>query len=145
MASAVHLHRVLRADPARVYRAFTDPDAIVKWLPPHGFTAHVHRMEVREGGEWRMSFTSLATGEGHTFGGIYLELVPGERLRYTDVFDDPGLPGTMETTLSLKKVPLGTDLTVVQTGIPDAIPVEACHLGWQESLALLALLVEAGA
>ncbi|MCK6420747.1 MAG: SRPBCC family protein [Aquabacterium sp.] len=139
----VHLHRVLRAPPDRVYRAFVEPSAMVKWLPPHGYTAEVHHMDVRVGGGVRMSFTHFASGQRHSFGGDYLELVPGERLRYTDTFDDPNLPGTMTTTVTLRPVACGTELSIVQEGIPEMIPVEMCHLGWQESLALLSLLVEA--
>ncbi|NUR22770.1 SRPBCC family protein [Frateuria sp.] len=139
----VQLHRVLRTTPERLFRAFVDPDAMVKWLPPNGFTAKVHHMDARVGGSYRMSFTNFSTGNGHTFGGTYLELQPGERLRYTDRFDDPNLAGEMVTTVSLAKVSCGTELRVVQEGIPDAIPTEACYLGWQESLVLLAKLVEA--
>jgi uncharacterized protein YndB with AHSA1/START domain len=139
----VRLHRVLRAPPARVYRAFLDPDALAKWLPPHGFTGKVHHLDARVGGTFRMSFTNLSTGTGHSFGGEYLELVPHERIRHTDRFDDPNLPGTLLVTVSLKPVFCGTELNILQEGIPEVIPVEACHLGWQESLALLALLVEA--
>ncbi len=139
----VHLHRVLRAPPERVYRAFVEPSAMVKWLPPHGYTAEVHHMDVRVGGGVRMSFTHFASGQRHSFGGDYLELVPGKRLRYTDTFDDPNLPGTMTTTVTLRPVACGTELSIVQEGIPEMIPVEMCHLGWQESLALLSLLVEA--
>jgi len=141
--NTVRLHRVLRAPPERIYRAFLDADAMAKWLPPHGFTGKVHQLEARVGGSYRMSFTNFTTGHGHSFGGEYLELVPNERIRHTDRFDDPNLPGEMQTTVSLKKVSCGTDLNVVQEGIPGAIPVEACHLGWQESLTLLAQLVEA--
>lgn len=140
----VTLHRVLRATPDRVYRAFLDPDALTKWLPPHGFTGRVHHLEARVGGTYRMSFTHLETGQAHTFGGTYLELLPGRRIRHSDSFDDPGLPGTLVTTIDLRPVSAGVDLAIIQEGIPEAIPVEACHLGWQESLALLALLVEAG-
>ncbi|HVC17004.1 MAG TPA: SRPBCC family protein [Rhodanobacter sp.] len=139
----IQLHRVLRATPERLYRAFIDPDAMAKWLPPNGFTGKVHHMEARVGGGYKMSFTNFTTGKSHAFGGTYLELEPGERLRYSDQFDDPNLPGQMVTTVSLAKVSCGTELKVVQEGIPDAIPVEACYLGWQESLALLARLVEA--
>lgn len=142
MTGTVRFHRVLKAPPERVYRAFITPEAISKWLPPHGFTCAVHQMEPRVGGSFRMSFTNFTTQRGHSFGGEYLELVPGERLRYTDRFDDPGLPGVMQVTVELRSVSCGTDLCIVQEGIPDAIPVEMCHLGWQESLALLALLVE---
>lgn len=139
----VRLHRVLRAPPARVYKAFLDPQAMVKWLPPHGFTGQVHSMDARVGGGHRMSFTNLSTGSSHAFGGTYVELVPGERIRYTDRFDDPGLPGEMRVTISLRAVAGGTELSIVQEGIPAVIPTEMCHLGWQESLQLLALLVEA--
>ncbi|WP_424682644.1 SRPBCC family protein [Frateuria sp. YIM B11624] len=139
----VKLHRVLRTTPERLYRAFVDPDALAKWLPPNGFTAKVHHMDARVGGSFRMSFTNFSTGNGHAFGGTYLELQPGERLRYTDTFDDPNLPGEMVTTVTLAKVSCGTELTVVQEGIPAAIPTEACYLGWQESLVLLGKLVEA--
>jgi len=139
----VRLHRVLRAPPERVYRAFVDPDARVKWLPPNGFTGRIHHMDARIGGSYRMSFTNFSTGQSHAFGGEYLELVPPERLRYTDRFDDPNLPEQMLTTITLTKGSFGTELTAVQEGIPEAIPTEACYLGWQESLALLAKLVEA--
>jgi len=141
--STVRLHRVLRAAPDRVYRAFLDPDAMAKWLPPHGFTGKVHHVDARLGGTYKMSFTNFATGHSHAFGGTFLELVPHERLRYTDTFDDPGLPGEMQTTVSLKKVSCGTEVNIVQEGTPEAIPPEACYLGWQESLTLLAKLVEA--
>ena len=143
MPSTVRLHRVLRATPERIYRAFLDPDAMAKWLPPNGFTGKVHHMDATVGGTYKMSFTNFTTGQSHSFGGEYLELVPNERIRHTDKFDDPNLPGVMLVTISLKKVAVGTDLNVVQEGIPDVIPVEACYLGWQESLALLAMLVEA--
>ncbi len=139
----VRLHRVLRATPERVYRAFLDPDAMVKWLPPNGFTGKVHHMDAKVGGTYKMSFTNFTSGNGHTFGGEFLELVPNERIRHTDKFDDPGLPGEMQTTVTLKQVSVGTELNIVQEGIPEAIPPEACYLGWQESLTLLALLVEA--
>jgi uncharacterized protein YndB with AHSA1/START domain len=142
-SNTVRLHRVLRAPPERVYRAFLDADAIVKWLPPNGFTGKVHHLEAKVGGTYGMSFTSLATGDSHAFGGEYLELVPNERIRHTDKFVDPNLPGTMQVTVSFAKVSCGTELNIVQEGIPDAIPLEACYLGWQESLALLAMLVEA--
>ena len=138
----VQLHRVIRTPPERLYKAFTDPDAMAKWLPPHGFTCKVHHMDVKVGGGFKMSFTNFTTGKSHSFGGTYLELEPGQRLRYTDVFDDPNLPGEMITTVTLTKVFCGTDLKVVQEGIPDVIPVEACYLGWQESLTLLTQLVE---
>jgi uncharacterized protein YndB with AHSA1/START domain len=140
---SVRLHRVLRAPADRVYRAFLDPDAMVKWLPPHGFTAKVHEMDVRVGGGHRMSFTNFTTGASHSFGGRYLELVPGERIRYTDRFDDPDLPGEMEVTVTLRKVEGGTELEIVQGPLPEMIPLESCYLGWQESLTLLAQLVEA--
>lgn len=143
MPGTVRLHRVLRSKPERVYRAFTDPDAMSKWLPPNGFTGKVHSSDVRVGGTYRMSFTNVTSGKSHSFGGTYTELVPHERLRYTDRFDDPNLPGEMHVTVNLKKIPFGTELTIVQEGIPDVIPVEACTLGWQESLTLLAMLVEA--
>ena len=143
MPSTICLHRVLQAPPERVYRAFLDPDAKVKWLPPNGFTAKVHNSDAREGGSYRMSFTNFTTGSSHSFGGQYVELTPHERIRYTDKFDDPNLPGAMEVTIVLKKVSVGTELNITQAGIPDAIPAEACYLGWQESLVLLAKLVEA--
>ncbi|SFV17362.1 SRPBCC family protein [Pseudoduganella namucuonensis] len=143
MPSTIHLHRVLRAPPERVYRALLDPDAMAKWLPPHGFTGKVHEMDARVGGSYKMSFTNFTTGDSHSFGGEYLELVPNERVQHTDKFDDPNLPGEMRTTLSLRRIFCGTELSIVQEGIPDAIPAEACHLGWQESLTLLAQLVEA--
>ncbi|MCK6481981.1 MAG: SRPBCC family protein [Planctomycetes bacterium] len=143
MPNAVRFHRVLRAPPERVYRAFLDGDAMAKWLPPNGFTGRVHHLDARVGGGFRMSFTNFTTGKGHSFGGRYLELVPHERIRYTDAFDDPNLPGEMQVTVTLGKVSVGTDVSIVQEGIPDVIPVEACHLGWQESLTLLAKLVEA--
>lgn len=138
----VHLHRVLRATPERVYRAFLEPDAIAKWLPPYGFTCQVHHMDAREGGTHKMSFRSFSTGHGHSFGGEYVELVPFEKLRYTDRFDDPNLPGEMHVTVSLRQVSCGTDLTIVQEGVPEVIPLEMCYLGWQESLLQLARLVE---
>ncbi|MFI4927737.1 MAG: SRPBCC family protein [Burkholderiales bacterium] len=141
-SNTVRLHRVLRAPPERVYRAFLDPQAMAKWLPPHGFTGQVHRMDAQVGGEWRMSFTNFSGRGSHSFGGKYLELVPGEKLRYSSVFDDPNLRGEMITTVTLKKVLVGTEVNVVQEGIPEVIPVEACYLGWQESLTLLAQLVE---
>ena len=143
MSGTVTLHRVLRAPAERIYRAFIDPDAMVKWLPPHGFTGKVHSMDARVGGSYRMSFTNLGTGSSHAFGGTYLELVPGEKLRYNDQFENPGMPDTMEVTVTLKPGMVGTDVRIVQQGIPDAIPVEFCYLGWQESLQLLAKLVEA--
>ena len=138
----VRLHRVLKAPPERVYRAFLDPDAIAKWLPPHGFTGKVHHLEAKTAGTFKMSFTNLGTGHSHSFGGKYIELLPNERIRHTDKFDDPNLPGEMQVTVSLKKVFCGTELSIVQEGIPTAIPVEACYLGWQESLLLLTQLVE---
>lgn len=141
-ASTIRLHRVLRAPPERVYRAFLDPDAMCKWLPPNGFTARVHQMDARVGGSHRMSFTNFTTGKSHSFGGTYLELTPHEKLRYTDSFDDPNLPGEMQVTVSLKQVSCGTELSIVQEGMPAIIPAEACYVGWQESLNLLAQLVE---
>ena len=141
--NTIRLHRVLRSPPERVYRAFLDPDAMVKWLPPNGFTAKVHEMNAKVGGTFRMSFTNFTTGQSHAFGGEYLELSPHERLRYTDRFDDPNLPGVMEVTVTLTKVSVGTEVNIVQEGVPDVIPAEACYLGWQESLVLLAKLVEA--
>jgi uncharacterized protein YndB with AHSA1/START domain len=143
MPSTVRLHRVLRAPPERVYRAFLDADAMAKWLPPNGFTGHVHHADAKVGGTFRMSFTNFTTGKGHSFGGRYVELVPHERIRHTDTFDDPNLPGEMHVTITLKKVLVGTDVSIVQEGIPDVIPPEGCYLGWQESLVLLAKLVEA--
>ena len=141
--NTVRLHRVLRAKPERVYRAFLDSDAMVKWLPPNGFTGKVHQMDAKVGGAYKMSFTNFSTGKSHSFGGTYLELTPHERIRYTDRFDDPNLPGEMQTTILLKQVFCGTELNITQEGIPAAIPAEACYLGWQESLTLLAKLVEA--
>jgi len=141
--NTVTLHRVLRAPPERVYKAFLDADAMVKWLPPHGFTGKVHHLKAEVGGTYKMSFTNFTSGHSHSFGGEYLELVPNERIRHTDKFDDPNLPGEMITTVTLKRIFCGTELNVVQEGIPSAIPVEACYLGWQESLTLLAQLVEA--
>ena len=138
----VRLHRVLRATPERIYRAFLDPDATAKWLPPYGFTCKVHHMDAKVGGAFRMSFTNFSSGNSHSFGGDYLELVPHERIRYTDTFDDPGMPGMMVTTVSLQHVVYGTEVNITQEGIPDVIPVEMCYLGWQESLAQLARLVE---
>jgi uncharacterized protein YndB with AHSA1/START domain len=138
----VRLHRVLRASPERVYRAFLDPDAMVKWLPPHGFTGKVHHSDARAGGGYRMSFTNFGTGKRHSFAGRYVELTPNSHIRYTDQFDDPNLPGEMQVTVSLTPVACGTELSIVQDGIPAAIPVEFCYLGWQESLTLLAQLVE---
>ena len=142
-ANTVRLHRVLRATPERVYRAFLDPDAMVKWLPPNGFTGKVHHIDAKVGGTYKMSFTNFTTGHSHSFGGKYLELGPHERIRHTDKFDDPNLPGEMQTTVSLKQVSCGTEVNIVQEGIPEAIPVEQCYLGWQESLTLLAQLIEA--
>jgi uncharacterized protein YndB with AHSA1/START domain len=142
MPNTVRLHRVLATKPDKVYRAFIEPDALAKWLPPNGFTCTVHRLEPRAGGLHRMSFRNFTTGQGHSFGGEYLELIPGERLRYTDKFEDPNLPGEIHVTVTLKKVVVGTELTILQEGLPDAIPVEACYLGWQESLRNLARLVE---
>lgn len=141
--STIRLHRVLTAPPERIYRAFLDADAMAKWLPPNGFTGKVHHLDARVGGTCRMSFTNFSNGQTHFFGGEYLELVPNERLRYTDKFDDPNLPGEMQTTVTLKPVSCGTELSIVQEGIPEAIPPEACYLGWQDSLRLLAQLVEA--
>lgn len=142
MPGTVRLHRVLKAPPDKVYRAFVTPEALARWLPPNGFTATVHQMDARVGGTFRMSFTNFTTQASHAFGGEYLELVPNERLHYTDRFDDPNLPGEIHVTVTLKTVVCGTELNVVQEGIPDVIPVEMCYLGWQESLAALALLVE---
>ena len=138
----VSLHRVLRATPERIYRAFLDADAMAKWLPPYGFTCKVHHMDAKVGGSFRMSFTNFSSGHGHAFGGEYRELVPHSRIRYSDKFDDPDMPGEMETTVVLKPVSCGTDVDIVQTGIPAMIPIEMCYLGWQESLAQLACLVE---
>jgi uncharacterized protein YndB with AHSA1/START domain len=143
MPNTVQFHRVLRATPERVYRAFLDADAKVKWLPPNGFTGKVHHMDPRVGGTYKMSFTNFTSGKSHSFGGEYLELVPNEVIRWTDQFDDPNLPGVMTVTVRLKKVSVGTELNIVQEGIPDVIPPDACTLGWQESLTLLAQLVEA--
>ncbi len=143
MPNTIQFHLVLRATPERLYRAFIDPDAMVKWLPPNGFTGKVHHMDPRVGGTYKMSFTNFTSGKSHSFGGEYLELVPHERLRWTDRFDDPNLPGVMTVTVRLKKVSVGTELNIVQEGIPDVIPPDACSLGWQESLTLLAKLVEA--
>ena len=140
--NTVHLHRVFATSPDKVYRAFITPDAMVRWLPPYGFTATIHKLEPKVGGVHRASFTNFTTGNSHSFGGTYLELEPGKRLRYTDVFDDPNLPGEMIVTVDLKKVSVGTDVTITQAGIPSVIPLEACYLGWQQSLAQLALLVE---
>jgi uncharacterized protein YndB with AHSA1/START domain len=143
MPNTVRLHRVLRATPQRAYRAFLDADALVKWLPPNGFTAKVHHLDAKVGGSYKMSFTNFTTGNSHSFGGSYLELVPNQRIRHTDKFDDPNLPGEMQVTITFKQVSCGTELSIVQEGIPDVIPPDACYLGWQESLALLAKLVEA--
>lgn len=142
MPNTVRLHRVLATRPDKVYRAFLEADALAKWLPPNGFTCTVHQLEARVGGSFRMSFRNFTTGAGHSFGGRYLELVPGELLRYTDRFEDPNLPGEIRVTVTLRKVALGTDITIVQEELPDVIPVEACYLGWQESLRNLARLVE---
>ena len=140
--NTVRLHRVLRTTPEKIYRAVLDPDAFARWLPPNGYTAKVHEMDAKVGGKYRMSFTNFTTGHSHAFGGTYLELVPNERVRYSSTFDDPNLPGEMQTTFTVKKVSCGTELNVVQEGIPRMIPTEACYLGWQESLAFLAKLVE---
>ena len=142
MPNTIRLHRVFHATPERIYRAFLDPDAMAKWLPPNGFTGKVHHVDARVGGTYRMSFTNFSSGHSHSFGGEYLELVPNERIRHTDVFDDPNLTGTMVTTIVLTKVSVGTGVSIVQEGVPDVIPAEACYLGWQESPALLTLLVE---
>ena len=143
MPGTVRFHRVLRAPPERVFKAFIDPDAMIKWLPPNGFTGKVHSMDARVGGKFEMSFTNFSSGNGHSFGGEYLEMIPGQKLRYTDVFDDPNLPGKMTVTVNFRKVTAGTDMEIVQEGIPDAIPAEMCYLGWQESLLLLGKLVDA--
>jgi uncharacterized protein YndB with AHSA1/START domain len=143
MPSTIRLHRVLRAPPDRVFKAFIDPDALVKWMPPNGFTAKVHHIDARAGGKFKMSFTNFSTGSSHSFGGDYQEVVPGKSLRYTDKFDDPNLPGVMQMTITFKKVSTGTELNITQEGIPDVIPAEACYLGWQESLTLFTKLVEA--
>lgn len=142
MSGTVKLHRVFTSKPERVYKAFTDPDAMAKWLPPNGFVGKVHEMDARVGGSYKMSFTNLTTGNSHSFGGEFLELVPNERIRYTDKFDDPNMPGEMTTTIDIRTVSVGVEINIVQEGIPDMIPVEMCYLGWQESLALLKLLVE---
>jgi len=142
MPNTVKLHRVFKAPPERVFRGFTDPDALVKWMSPYGFTAKVHHLEPKVGGTFKMSFTNFSTGNGHSFGGEYLELVPNEKLRYTDKFDDPNLAGELEVTITLKPVLCGTEVDITQTGIPDAIPVEMCYLGWQESMMQLANLVD---
>lgn len=141
--NTVRLHRVLRSTPERIYRAFLNPDAMAKWLPPNGFTGKVHHLDAKVGGTYKMSFTNFTSGHSHSFGGSYLELVPNERIVHTDKFDDPNLPGEMRVTISLKAVSCGTELNIVQEGIPEVIPTEACYLGWQESLTLLAKLVEA--
>ena len=143
MPSTIQLHRVLRATPDRVYRAFLDADAMAKWLPPNGFTGKVHQSDPRVGGTYKMSFTNFTSGKSHSFGGEYVELQPNERIRYVDRFDDPNLSGEMQVTVSLRKVSVGTEVNIVQAGVPDVIPAEACYLGWQESLTLLAKLVEA--
>jgi len=143
MPNSVRFHRVLKTTPEKLYRAFLDPDAMVKWLPPNGFTGKVHHIDAKVGGSYRMSFTNFSNGKSHSFGGTYLELVTSERIRHTDKFDDPNLPGEMQVTINLKKVSCGTELNIVQEGIPDVIPPEACCLGWQESLTLLAKLIEA--
>ena len=142
-SNTVRLHRVLRASPENIYRAFLDPDAIVKWMPPNGFTGKIHQIDAKVGGTYKMSFTNFTTGESHAFGGKYLELVPNERICNTDNFDDPNLPGEMVTTVNLNRVSCGTEVNIVQEGIPEEIPPEACYLGWQDSLSLLAQLVEA--
>jgi len=142
MPGTVRLHRVLSTKPEKVYRAFSEADAVAQWLPPNGFTCTVHNLDAKVGGTHRMSFRNFTTGNSHSFGGKYLELVPGERLRYTDTFDDPNLPGEMQVTVTLKQVSVGTEMHIVQEGIPDSIPVEACYLGWQQSLRKLARLVE---
>jgi uncharacterized protein YndB with AHSA1/START domain len=142
MPNTVRLHRVLATKPDKVYRAFLEPDALAKWLPPNGFTCTVHHLEPKAGGSFRMTFRNFTTGQGHSFGGRYLELVPNQRLRYTDKFEDPNLPGEIAVTVTLSSVSVGTEVSIVQEGLPDAIPVEACYLGWQESLRNLARLVE---
>jgi len=142
IATTVKLHRVLKTTPERVYRAFLDADAMCKWLPPHGFTGRVHQMDAEVGGSYKMSFTNFGTNQSHMFGGKYLELVPNERIVHADQFDDPNLPGIMKVTITLKKVSVGTEVDITQEGIPEAIPLEGCYLGWQESLTLLAQLVE---
>lgn len=141
--NTIRLHRVLRAKPERVYKAFLDPDAMAKWLPPNGFTGKVHHLEAKVGGTYKMSFTNFSTGSSHSFGGKYVELTPNERIRYTDRFDDPNMPGEISVTVTLRQVLVGTEIDIEQAGVPDVIPAEACYLGWQESLALLAKLVEA--
>ncbi len=142
MPSTIRLHRVIRTSPQKIYKAFLDPDAVVKWLPPHGFTCKVHQLDARVGGTYKMSFSNFSTGNSHSFGGKYLELVPNEKIRNTDIFDDPNLPGEMITTVTLKQVSCGTEVNITQEGVPDIIPAEACYLGWQESLTLLVQLVE---
>jgi uncharacterized protein YndB with AHSA1/START domain len=142
MPSTIRLHRVFKTKPERLYKALTTPEALVKWMPPHGFTAKVHSMDFRKGGSYKMSFTNLSTGSSHSFGGEYLEVVPNQRIRHTDKFDDPNLPGTMTVTIDIKKVMVGAELNITQEGVPDVIPAEACYLGWGESLDLLKLLVE---
>jgi uncharacterized protein YndB with AHSA1/START domain len=142
-ANTIRLHRVLRTTPEKIYRAFLDADALAKWLPPNGFTCKVHHLDAKVGGNYKMSFTNFTTGKSHSFGGTYLELKPDERICYTDKFDAPGLPGDMRTTITLNPVSCGTELSITQEGVPAAIPAEACYLGWQESLTLLAKLVEA--
>ena len=142
-ANTVRLHRVIRATPEKIYKAFLDADAMAKWLPPNGFTCKVHHLDAKVGGSYKMTFTNFTTGKSHSFGGTYLELKPHEHIRYTDKFDDPNLPGEIQTTITLKKVSCGTEVNIVQEGVPPAIPAEACYLGWQESLILLAKLVEA--
>ncbi len=141
--NTIRLHRVIRATPEKIYRAFLDADAMAKWLPPNGFTGKVHQLEAKVGGAHKMSFTNFTTGQSHSFGGTFVELVPHERIRYTDKFDDPNLPGELQVTVNLRKVSVGTELNITQEGVPEAIPSEACYLGWQESLTLLAKLVEA--
>jgi uncharacterized protein YndB with AHSA1/START domain len=143
MSNTIRLHRVLKAPPEKVYRAFLDPDALVKWMAPNGFTAKVHHLDARVGGSYKMSFTNFTTGKSHSFGGEYLELTRYERIRHTDKFDDPNLPGEMQLTTSFKETSFGTELNIIQEGVPDSIPAESCYLGWQESLDLLAKLVEA--
>jgi uncharacterized protein YndB with AHSA1/START domain len=143
MPNTIRIHRVLRAAPEKVYRAFLDADAMAKWLPPNGFTGKVHEMEAKVGGSYKMSFTNFTTGQSHSFGGTYLELVPHERIRYTDKFDDPNMPGEIQVAITFKEVSCGAELNIVQEGVPDVIPAEMCYLGWQESLILLAKLVEA--
>lgn len=142
MPSTIRLHRVLATSPQKVYRAFLEADALAKWLPPNGFACTVHHLELKVGGSFKISFRNFTTGDSHAFGGKYVDLVPGERLRYTNTFDDPGLPGEMTVTVTLKKVSVGTEMEIVQAGVPDAIPAEACYLGWQQSLHNLATLVE---